>query len=257
MKIQITIKRSLLLLTLMLAWAGSAMYAQQEALKKAEVAYTQENYAEAIDLYEGVLKSNGASAEVYYNLGNAYYKAGKVAPSILNYERALVLDPGDTDARFNLQLARQKSVDKIEPLDRLFVTEWFSSIQNSASVDAWAQIGIVCFIGFIGCLTLFFFSRWIRLKKVGFYLGLGLLVLIVLANIFAANQKNELINRTHAIVFAPTVTIKSSPDVSGTDLFVLHEGTKVSVKSTLSGWSEIELEDGNVGWIPSKEIENI
>ena len=202
MKMTINLRKVLFFL-LTLCLIGSA-YAQDTALKEAEVAYTKEDYAKAIELYEGILKSNGESAAVYYNLGNAYYKAGKIAPAILNYERCLLLDPGDSDARFNLQMARQKT-------------------------------SIVCFLLFIGCLILFFFSRWVRLKKIGFYLGVLFIIMVVFANIFASDQKDEMINRKHAIVFAPTVT----------------------VKSTLGEWSEIELEDGNVGWMPSKDIEKI
>lgn len=243
-----------LLLTLCLAWSA---YAQETAIKEAETAYTKEDYKKAIQLYESILKSNGESSEIYYNLGNAYYKAEKIAPAILNYERALLLDPGDADIRFNLQMARQKSVDKIEPVGDFFIYRWFDTIQNMGSADSWAQLGIVCFILFIGCLILFFFSKWVHLKKIGFYVGILLLVMVIFANIFGMHQKNELVNRTGAIIFVPTVTIKSSPDTSGTDLFVLHEGTRVSVKSTLGEWSEIVLEDGSVGWIPSKDLEVI
>lgn len=243
-----------LLLTLCLAWSA---YAQETAIKEAETAYTKEDYKKAIQLYESILKSNGESSEIYYNLGNAYYKAEKIAPAILNYERALLLDPGDADIRFNLQMARQKSVDKIEPVGDFFIYRWFDTIQNMGSADSWAQLGIVCFILFIGCLILFFFSKWVHLKKIGFYIGILLLVMVIFANIFGMHQKNELVNRTGAIIFVPTVTIKSSPDTSGTDLFVLHEGTRVSVKSTLGEWSEIVLEDGSVGWIPSKDLEVI
>ncbi len=255
MKMTINLRKVLFFL-LTLCLIGSA-YAQDTALKEAEVAYTKEDYAKAIELYEGILKSNGESAAVYYNLGNAYYKAGKIAPAILNYERCLLLDPGDGDIRFNLQLARQKSVDKIEPVGDFFLHRWFDKVQNMGAADSWAQIGIVCFILFIGCLILFFFSKWIHLKKIGFYLGLVFLVLVIFANIFAGNQKDELINRKSAIVFAPTVTVKSSPDASGTDLFILHEGTKISIKSKLGDWNEIEMEDGNVGWMPSKDMEII
>jgi energy-coupling factor transporter transmembrane protein EcfT len=123
--------------------------------------------------------------------------------------------------------------------------------------DSWGKVGIICFILFIGCFILFFFSRWIRLKKIGFYLGILLLLIVIFANIFAYNQKKELINHVKAIVFSPTVTVKSSPDASGTDLFILHEGTKVSIKSTLGEWKEIELEDGNIGWMSSKDMEII
>lgn len=237
-----------------LTWS---VYAQDSAIKEAEVAYTQEDYNKAIGLYENILKSNGESAEIYYNLGNAYYKAGMVASAILNYERALVLDPGDGDTRFNLQIARQKTVDKIEPIGDFFLTRWFNAVQDLGTSDSWAKLGIVCFILFIGCLILFFFSKWLRLKKIGFYTGVLLLMLVIFANIFAKKQKDELVNRMHAIVFTPTVTVKSSPDASGTDLFILHEGTKVLVKSTLGEWSEIQLEDGNIGWMPSKDIEKI
>ena len=248
--------RKVLLFFLTLCLVGSA-YAQDAALKEAEVAYTKEDYSKAIELYEGVLKANGESAAVYYNLGNAYYKAGKVAPAILNYERCLLMNPGDGDARFNLQMARQKTIDKIEPVGDFFLVKWVKAIEDMASADSWAKMGVVCFILFIACLILFFFSRFVRLKKIGFYVGILLLVIIIVANIFASNQKDQMLDRTHAIVFAPTVTVKSSPDVSGTDLFVLHEGTNVTIKSTLGEWSEIVLVDGNVGWMPSKDIEKI
>ncbi|MEG1543598.1 MAG: tetratricopeptide repeat protein [Tannerellaceae bacterium] len=246
------------LLVVLIQCLALGAYAQEEtSVKEAEVAYTQENYAKAIELYDGILKSNGESAEIYYNLGNAYYKSGKIASAILNYERALLLDPGDSDIRFNLQMAKQKSIDKIEPLGEFFLARWFDSIRNMGAADSWAKVGIISFFFFIGCLLLFFFSRWVRIKKIGFYLGVVMLMFVVLANIFAKQQKNELINRRGAIVFSSTVTVKSSPDASGTDLFILHEGTKVFVKSTLGDWSEIELEDGNIGWMPTKNIEKI
>lgn len=233
------------------------VFAQDAAIKEAETAYTQENYAKAIELYEDILKHSGASAEIYYNLGNAYYKANKVAPAILNYERALVLDPGDADIRFNLEMAKQKTVDKIEPVGEFFLARWFGSVQNLGAVDSWAMLGIGCFLLFIVSLLLFFFSRWRRTKKLGFYFAFIFLALVIITNIFASNQKDEIVNRNQAIVFTPTVTVKSSPDASGTDLFVLHEGAKVFIKSKLGEWNEIELENGNVGWMRNKDMEII
>ena len=106
-------------------------------------------------------------------------------------------------------------------------------------------------------MILFFFSRWVRLKKIGFYLGVLFIIMVVFANIFASDQKDEMINRKHAIVFAPTVTVKSSPDASGTDLFVLHEGTKVAVGDSLGDWREIRIADGNKGWVQVSAIEMI
>ena len=245
-----------LLLGLLLGWF-LPLCAQESTLKEAEEAYAKEDYTQAIELYESVLKSYGESAMVYYNLGNAYYKAGKVAPAILNYERALLLNPGDSDTRFNLQVARQKTVDKIEPIGEFFLTRWIGTVEDVYSADGWAKWGVASFVLFIGCLVLFFFSKWIRLKKIGFFAGICFLLISLVANLFADSQQDKLLHRADAIVFASTVTVKSSPDASGTDLFILHEGTKVTIKSTLGAWSEIQLEDGNVGWMPSKEIQQI
>ncbi|MDY6005601.1 MAG: tetratricopeptide repeat protein [Parabacteroides sp.] len=245
-----------LLLGLLLGWF-LPLCAQESTLKEAEEAYAKEDYTQAIELYESGLKSYGESAMVYYNLGNAYYKAGKVAPAILNYERALLLNPGDSDTRFNLQVARQKTVDKIEPIGEFFLTRWIGTVEDVYSADGWAKWGVASFLLFIGCLVLFFFSKWIRLKKIGFFAGICFLLISLVANLFADSQQDKLLHRADAIVFASTVTVKSSPDASGTDLFILHEGTKVTIKSTLGEWSEIQLEDGNVGWMPSKEIQQI
>lgn len=232
--------------------------AQNIILDEAADVYSKGDFNKSAELYEKVLKENGESATIYYNLGNAYYKANKIAPSILNYERALLLDPGNGDIRFNLEIAKLKTTDKIEPIGDFFLTEWAKGVRDLFSADQWAYIGIVSFLLLITSVIAFLFSRKIILKKVGFYIGIICLIFVVSANIFAYNQKNRLIKRDVAIIFAPTVTIKSSPDQSGKDLIVLHEGTKVLIKSKLGEWTEIELEDGrNVGWIKNNQIEII
>ena len=128
MKMNINMKKIVFFLLVQFVTLGA--FAQEATIKEAEVAYTKEDYGKAIELYEGLLKTHGESAEIYYNLGNAYYKENKIAPAILNYERALLLDPGDGDIRFNLQLARQKSVDKIEPVGDFFLHRWFDKVQG-------------------------------------------------------------------------------------------------------------------------------
>jgi tetratricopeptide (TPR) repeat protein len=226
-------------------------------LQQANEAYANSDFQTAAGLYEELLKTNGESATVYYNLGNSYYKLNKIAPSILNFERALLLEPGNSDIRFNLEIARLKAVDRIETLDDFFLTEWFRDIQNLLSTDAWSNFSITCFILLIVCLFLFFFSRRIFIKKFGFFMAAGLIVCVISGNCFAYNQKKKLTQRNEAIILSPTTTIKSSPDNSGTDLFNLHEGTKVKIRNKLSIWNEIETADGNVGWIRSSEIEVI
>ncbi len=234
-----------------------SLKAQNIDLQPAAEAYSKGEYAKAAELYENVLKTSGESAKVYYNIGNCYYKMDKIPSAILNYERALLLDPGDKEAYFNLEIAKLKTVDKIEPVDKFFLSEWIESLQNVFSTDAWSKIGVASFLLLIGSLVLFFFSRKVILKKAGFYTGIAWLVVVIAANCFAYGQKQKLIERNYAIVFAPTVTIKSSPDNSGNDLFVLHEGTKVLIKSKLGEWCEIQIVDGNIGWIKNSNIEVI
>ena len=220
-------------------------------------AYMKIVYASAIQIYEALL-NRGEAADIYYNLGNSYYKAGDIAKAILNYERALLLQPGNGDIRANLEIARSKTGDKVEPVPEIFFVSWTKSLINSMSVDSWAVCGVVCFILLIVSLYLFIFSKQIVLKKAGFISGIVFLAVTILANVFANQQKDELTNRNSAIVINPSVTVRSTPSESGTSLFILHEGHKVGVKDgSMKDWKEIRLEDGKVGWVPASAIEII
>ncbi len=220
-------------------------------------AYMKNDYASAIQIYEALL-NRGEAADIYYNLGNSYYKAGDIAKAILNYERALLLQPGNGDIRANFEIARSKTVDKVEPVPEIFFVSWTKSLINSMSVDSWAVCGVVCFILLIVSLYLFIFSKQIVLKKAGFISGIVFLAVTILANVFANQQKDELTNRNSAIVINPSVTVRSTPSESGTSLFILHEGHKVGVKDgSMKDWKEIRLEDGKVGWVPASAIEII
>ena len=220
-------------------------------------AYMRNDYISAIQIYEALL-NRGEAADIYYNLGNSYYKAGDIAKAILNYERALLLQPGNGDIRANLEIARSKTVDKVEPVPEIFFVSWTKSLINSMSVDSWAVCGVVCFILLIVSLYLFIFSKQIVLKKAGFISSIVFLAVTILANVFANQQKDELTNRNSAIVINPSVTVRSTPSESGTSLFILHEGHKVGVKDgSMKDWKEIRLEDGKVGWVPASAIEII
>ena len=235
-------------------------FVQAESFTKADAdkAYQENKYAEAIKMYENILATQGESAVVYYNLGNSYFKEKNMAKAVLNYERALLLNPGDADIRFNLDMARSKTVDQITPATEVFIVTWVNSLTNMQSERGWAKIGIVSFICLLVGLALYIFSKRLFVRKIGFIGAIILLVVTVCANFFARQQKNELMDRIGAIVMSPTVTVKSTPDESGTELFVLHEGTKVFVEdNSMKGWKEIRLEDGNKGWIPTEAIEII
>lgn len=220
-------------------------------------AYIKNDYATAIQIYESLLKK-GESANIYYNLGNSYYKSGEIAKAILNYERALLLQPGNNDIRSNLDIARSKTIDKVEPIPELFFITWIKAIINIMNIDAWAVCGIVSFIFFVIAIYFFFFSSRISYKKICFISGILFLIISVLSNVFAFYQKGILENRNSAIVMLPSVTIRSTPSENGTSLFILHEGRKVIIKdATMKEWKEIQLEDGKVGWIKTDEIEII
>lgn len=225
---------------------------------EADSAYIKNDYANAVNLYESILKNAGESADIYYNLGNSYFKMNNIAKAVLNYERALLLNPGDNDIRFNLELARSKTVDKVTPASEMFFVTWTQSLINCMSERAWSRTGIIMFILTLLMLSLFIFGKRIALKKIGFISAICFFVICIFANIFASEQKAELVNHENAIIMAPSVTVKSTPNQSGTDLFILHEGRKVMIKdNSMKEWKEIKLEDGNVGWVPTNVIEII
>ena len=220
-------------------------------------AYIKNDFASAIQIYESLLQQ-GEAPEIYYNLGNCYYKTDDIARAILNYERALLLSPGNTDIRANLEIARSKTIDKVTPVPEIFFITWIKSLVNSQSSDAWARTGIVSFLLLLVSLAIFFFTQHIKWKKIGFSAAILFLILTVLSNLFASQQKSYLTNRNDAIILSPSVTVRSTPSESGTSLFVLHEGRKVEIKdNSMREWKEIRLEDGKVGWVPSSSIEVI
>lgn len=230
---------------------------QDELLNKAARLYSTSKFAESAAVYEQVAARYGTSDNLFYNLGNAYYKSKDIPSAILNYERALKLNPGDRDTRFNLEMCQARIVDKIEPIGMFMLTRWYNSLENCFSSNAWATISLVSFLLLIAGLFLYFFTRISILKKISFFGGIALLAISVLSLVYAADQYDEMIHPDQAILFSATVTIKSSPDQSGTDIFVVHEGSKVTVLSKLGAWSEIELIDGNIGWLETKHIKTI
>ena len=243
-------------LMIILAAAGM-LPAQAQTKAEADSAYAAGRYDEAISGYSALLKK-GESAEVYYNLGNCYYKTDHIAPAILNYERALLLAPGSSDVRFNLELARSKTIDKITPESEMFFVTWFRNMVDLTGMDGWARIGIVAFVLLCALVLLYLFSSKVSLKKTGFFGAVVMLLVVVLANVFAWMQHRDLNERSGAVVMDSSVVVKSTPDESGTDLFVLHEGTRVEIiDNSMKGWKEIRLADGKIGWMPAKAMEVI
>ena len=225
--------------------------------EKAEEAYTDGEYATALGIYNSALEMGYESADLYYNVANCYFRKGELAASILNYERALKLEPSHEDAKHNLEFAEAKTVDNINEIGNVFLVDWWNAICNIVSADAWAWVAISLFVIVLVALSLYIFVRKMWVRKLGFSVAI-IALFFTISSLFSANTRYNIeTSKSQAIVFSQTVTIKSSPDSSGNDLFILHEGTKVNIKSTLGEWVEISTLDGNSGWIPANAIEVI
>jgi len=237
--------------------ASLPLTAQSDAIKYANDLYAKGNFQAAAKQYEKILQNEGVAPELYYNLGNAYYKMNEIGLAILNYERALKLSPLFEDARFNLQLAQQKIVDNVNYNQQFFIQRWITDLMHMFTSNQWFTAGYLFFLAALVFAFLFAFGTSVRQRKNSFYTGIVLLLFAVTSLIFSGIRKNEETNSLQAIIMTGVVTVKSSPDESGTDLFQLHEGTKVTIKSVLGDWAEIKIGNGNVGWVENKSIEKI
>lgn len=245
----------LMAIPLFLLWWSMPVHGVTKVIADSE--YSKGNYIQAIHDYTALLK-NGESAELFYNLGNAYYRTDNITRAVLFYERALLLSPGDDDIRFNLSLARTKTIDKITPVSEMFFVTWYRMLVNSRSVDSWAFIAIVSIVLVLLSLPVYLFGRQLWLRKIGFFGALCFLLVFLFSNLFAYQLKQKLDHRTGAIIMTPTVAGKKTPSGTAASVFVLHEGTKVEVTDdTMKGWKYIRLADGREGWMESRHLEMI
>lgn len=227
-------------------------------LADADSAYIQGDYLTAIDIYQSVIGNQGVNATLYMNLGNCWLKRDEIAKAILYYERAYLLDPSDPDIRFNLDLARTKTVDKVNAVNQLFIVVWFKKLLAVLDVNGWAVMTVILFALTIILTGVLLFSKKSGLRKISFSFSAFFLLLSILSFIFATTQMGNIRERDTAIIMSPSVTVKSTPTSAGTDLFIIHEGHKVKIlDSSMKEWVEIRLEDGNTGWIPVDVMEII
>ena len=249
-------KRIILFLSLILCF-GQFAFSQMKDVKSANDLYAKGDYSNAAKQYEKILSTDGVAPEIYFNLGNSYYKSNEIGRSILNYERALRLDPSFDDAKFNLELAQLKVVDNIVPSPTFFIGRWIQNLIKLLPSNQWLFICLGVFISFLVSVFLFIFATSRITRKIAFNFAVVLFGISFFTLIFAGVRKGQMFNHSDAIVMSGVVSVKSSPDKSGTDLFQLHEGAKVSIKSTLGNWTEIKLSNGGIGWVEQGNIEKI
>jgi tetratricopeptide (TPR) repeat protein len=228
---------------------------QVDTLKlQADQAYVEENYADAAAAYEKILSQEYVSAELYFNLGNAYFKSGQIASSILNYERALKLAPADEDVLFNLRLANLSVKDRVEEIPQMFFVRWWQTVLNVFTVDGWAWSVVIAVLLSLFGFLLFKFSSEEGIRRLMFYTAVIAFSWASFSLYAAQKSFNHAVNDDRAVVFAYTINAKSAPDEKGKDLFVIHEGLVVTISDELNGWVRIKLSNGNVGWVESRVV---
>ena len=255
-------KAAYVMIMFMLA-VPSVMTAQEDSFvdslwNSANNAYVEGLWEDAISGYDMIAGLGLESAALYCNTGNAYFKSGNISKAILNYERALKLDPSYEDARYNLELSNNMIQDRIDPVPDFILKVWAKDLCWLMDSDGWAVAFIIMFALMLAMILLFVLSPSVAGRRTGFFTGIVFLLLAIMSLSFSLWQKNDYMKADKAIVMRPVSSVKSSPSSEASqDLFVLHEGTKVDILDQVGSWSNIELADGRQGWIRTSDIEKI
>ena len=221
------------------------------------LAYQNGNFEAAINNYNTIQAKGLRSPDLYFNLGNSYYKLNRIAESILFYERAIKLAPANENYKYNLEVARLKVVDKIEVIPQFFLYSWIEGLKSMFSANGWAITAFVLFLVCSLSVILWQFGSSLLLKRIGFWSSLTITTLFIISILISFAEAERHSAKNEAIILRPVVTVKSSPDQNGKDLFILHEGTKVVITDSLTHWIEVKISDGNSGWINATDLEKI
>lgn len=229
----------------------------QQQFQEANDAYQAKDYAKAIQVYEALIKAEFVSSDLHYNLGNAYYKNEQLGPAMLQYEKALLLSPKDSDIQHNVEFARSQLVDDIPPLPTFFLADWWNSLRDILSSKGWSIVGLVVLWLGIGGLSVWQLGEKRSQKKQGFVIGSILLLLSALP-FGLAWQRNSLEQHSgYAILYQKEISLRSAPDAQSKSILKLHEGTKVALLDELSGWYKVSLVNGEKGWLPIASLKEI
>ncbi len=246
-----------LLLFLLLFPAPTAAQEAEMNFSAANELYRGGKFPEAIRTYEQIVTNGYESPALYYNLGNAFYKTGNIPAAILHYERAKRLAPGDEDIEHNLRLANLRIVDKIDPVPRLFLVEWWDAVVGLASASGWGTIAIAALWAASLLLAALRLLRGPLVQRLCLFSGLTVVLFAVFAFTAGGIQGGRERSESAAILFAPSSPVKSAPDARSTDLFVVHEGVRVDLLDSVGDWRKIRLADGKIGWLPMTELKVI
>lgn len=249
-KITLALKFSLLIAPLFFSFFQSQANTKQ-LFESANTAYKKGDYVTAEHLYDSILKSGVENASLHYNLGNCYYKTNQIGKSILHFEKALKFEPEDEDILYNLKIAQAKTTDRILTVPELKIVSWWKQFVKTFNSKGWGAIAVVSAWIALAFMAMYLFSQY---KSSGFFLGILFTLLSIGA--FSMRQKVSRCESTPntAILIVPAAYVKSAPDASSTDLFVIHEGLKLQVKDRVGEWCKIRLSDGKVGWVEKNQL---
>ena len=229
----------------------------EELWSSANEAYNTAEYATALERYNAILDRGLHSAALYYNLANTHFKTEQLGKAILYYNRALRLSPADEDIRHNLEYAEQMTKDSIEEIPEFILTTWVRAVRGALSSTAWSVISLTMLAAALAMALFYLLAQRLTMRKMGFYTMVIAALLFILTSLFAWSEREMIVNSKEAIIMSSAVSIKSSPDRAATELFVLHEGTKVSIGHEIAGWAEVRISDGRKGWVEQSRIEKI
>lgn len=237
----------------------SLLHAQDAAdrFRSAAQAYASAEYAEAVDILLGLEREGYAGFEVYFNLGNAYYKNGNLGASMLYFEKALLQDPGNDDVLHNIRVVRARTRDRVEPIPLLFFVRWWNEIKNGFLPKTFFVWSVLLLWALAGALFVFFGYRRVLLRRIALTASLLTGVLFLLSVTLYTSRLEQLTGHRGAIIMPDEVTVRSTPDASGVDSFTIHEGLKVEILDSRDDMYRIRLADGKNGWIPRAAAERI
>jgi len=252
------IMKNLLILSLLVLFCFDISAQENDNIAvQARKAYDSGQYESSIQLYESIVQKGFESAVLYYNLGNAYFRNKDLPSAALYYEKALKLDPNNPDILHNIEFVNSKIIDKVEPVPELFYKRWWKSLLNLMNLDVVAVLMIILLTLSLVFAGIYLSSSRLNIRKIAFYTSASMLLLMLASFLVAREKKHYLTQHHEAIVFTPTVTVKSSPDAASTDLFVIHEGLKVTLLDKIGEWQEIRIANGSIGWLQTSDIRNI
>ncbi len=228
-----------------------------ELWDRANTAYANDNYNVAESLYAEILGRDLHSVDLYYNMGNVKYKRGKIGESLLYYYKALKLKPSDEDIKHNIEVVSLSVQDNITQIPRLFFLEWDRQIGSSLNCMTWSVLSLISFLLMLAALMYYLLSKKMVLRRGGFIVTLVAVVIFCTTTRYALDARSDIVNPDEAIIMNSSVSVTSAPSRSSTELFILHEGTKVRIDNSVDGWHEIVLDDGKKGWVTSSAIELI